>query len=576
MHQRLAQLWASLGDLAPLFTDRHRWPSSRPWVRLGFELQGLLVFAFAFGFHAYFAPHGVDPHHDGIMFKPALDVSQGAVVFRDTFTQYGAATVLLQAAALKLFGAKMIVIKLQTALMYGIAFYFFWRVWCRLVPSLVATLVCLVGTLLGPDAIAMFLPWSSIYALVFQSLALFWSVRYFERGRDRELFYAGAAAALAFWCRQPVGAFLAGGLLVALVLIALHVTPNCAKAPRGIALRIVLGNTRIVRAVEVVALFGGGLLLVNAVALLYLAEFGALGDWWKQSIVFAQLWSSSAGGGHSVKAIIACLFPGGHLLIWCLMAVVTATQAMRATATFLDPKVVLETPRAATVLLASTVAVTSWLQYYPVACNYHCYFAGIPLFGVFAYAFYSSHRSASKIVRSLVVMCVVGIVFYNDVDVRVKEIDAHVASQNVPVKSIPALRGMRVTPADAQCYDALGELLAAYLKVHPAGTIVTTTGHGLFPALHEEQARYHPMYMSWESITPISRIYPDVDEARNRYVAAKSPMVIGPAEVSATHVRVGHISWQWVGYDVHVPKDVHPTEFLVCDVSGTISRRPIE
>ena len=43
---------------------------------------------------------GVDAHHDGIMLKPALDVLAGQVLFRDTFTQYGALTTYLQAAAL--------------------------------------------------------------------------------------------------------------------------------------------------------------------------------------------------------------------------------------------------------------------------------------------------------------------------------------------------------------------------------------------------------------------------------------------------------------------------------------------
>lgn len=555
-----------------LLGSRRRWSSKRLWAQLGLLLQGVFVFAFSLAYHAYFAPYGVDPHHDGIMFKPALDVSQGAMVFRDTFTQYGGVTVLLQALALKLFGASMLVIKLQTALMYAIAFFVFWRVWCRLIPSYVATLVCVVGTLTSPDAIAMYLPWSSIYALVFQSLALLWAIRYYELGRARELLYAGAAAALAFWCRQPVGAFLAGGLLVALVLIALHTGPNYAQPPRPYSLRGVVGSRRIARVLEVGVAFGGGLLLVNALILSWLATYGALGDWWKQSIVFAQLWSSSAGGGHSLPAILGCLFPGGHLLIWCLMAVVVAVQAMRATSPFLDPKSKLGNPRAVAVLLASTVAVTSWFQFYPVACNYHCYWAGVPMFGVFAYAFYSSHESTSKVLRSLVVTFVVGVVFYNDVDLRLNSAESHVKSQNTPVTGIVTLRGMRVPPADAASYAALQTLLDAYLRVHPNGTIVTTTGHGLFPALNVTQARYHPMYMSWPNISPI---YPTADAARDKYVREKLPMVIGAANLAATHVRAGHLSWQGVGYDINVPKDVRPTESVWCNVSGNCVRTPI-
>jgi hypothetical protein len=51
-----------------------------------------------------FARLGIDPHHDGIMLKPALDVLAGETLFRDTFSQYGLGTTYMQAAALWLFG----------------------------------------------------------------------------------------------------------------------------------------------------------------------------------------------------------------------------------------------------------------------------------------------------------------------------------------------------------------------------------------------------------------------------------------------------------------------------------------
>src|SRR5664280_927594 len=208
-------------------TNKNEWTSRGAWGRRSIYFQGLLVFVTMFGFHAVLARHGVDPHHDGIMFKPALDVAQGKMVFRDTFTQYGGVTVLMQAAAIKLFGEYLLVIKLQTALMYGASIFLFWRVWSRLMPSWLATFVCIVATLMAPDTIALgSLPWSSVYSLFFQSLALLCAVRYVEHGRERELVFAGAAAALAFWCRQPVGVFLAAGMFIALTIIFLRMTPT--------------------------------------------------------------------------------------------------------------------------------------------------------------------------------------------------------------------------------------------------------------------------------------------------------------------------------------------------------------
>ena len=53
---------------------------------------------------SFFSLLGIDAHHHGVMFKSALDVANGQMLFRDTFTPYGAMTILLQALVLKVFG----------------------------------------------------------------------------------------------------------------------------------------------------------------------------------------------------------------------------------------------------------------------------------------------------------------------------------------------------------------------------------------------------------------------------------------------------------------------------------------
>src|SRR5258708_16448162 len=69
------------------------------------------------------APLGVDQHHDGIMLKPALDVLSGQVMFRDTFTQYGALTTYLQEVALSI-PTTLLVMRLMTVMAYGAALLF--------------------------------------------------------------------------------------------------------------------------------------------------------------------------------------------------------------------------------------------------------------------------------------------------------------------------------------------------------------------------------------------------------------------------------------------------------------------
>ena len=74
-------------------------------------LTAILTFAVTL----YFGLYGCDPHHDGVMFEAALKVAHGAVLFRDTFTQYGALAVWYDALFIKLFGDSMASIQIAAA-----------------------------------------------------------------------------------------------------------------------------------------------------------------------------------------------------------------------------------------------------------------------------------------------------------------------------------------------------------------------------------------------------------------------------------------------------------------------------
>src|SRR3954468_13220014 len=75
-----------------------------------------------------FARIGVDPHHDGIMLKPALDVLAGQTLFRDTFMQYGALTCYLQVVALWI-QPTLLCLKLMTAAAYVATLLVLYATW---------------------------------------------------------------------------------------------------------------------------------------------------------------------------------------------------------------------------------------------------------------------------------------------------------------------------------------------------------------------------------------------------------------------------------------------------------------
>ena len=73
---------------------------------------------------------GVDPHHDGIILKTALDVLSGQVLFRDTFNQYGALSAYLHALALRV-SPTLYSMQIMTVGAYAVSLIFFYGIWRR-------------------------------------------------------------------------------------------------------------------------------------------------------------------------------------------------------------------------------------------------------------------------------------------------------------------------------------------------------------------------------------------------------------------------------------------------------------
>ena len=157
------------------------------------------------------ASMGVDPHHDGVMLKPALDVLSGQVLFRDTFTQYGALTTYLQVLALWI-QPSLLSLRLLTLVAYALTLFFLYAGWRLILPRSLTVFACGLFVLFIPvyekDWLGqywMLLPWSSVYAMMFQSLGLYALFRVI-RGEQplRWGLILGVACACVFWCRQPV------------------------------------------------------------------------------------------------------------------------------------------------------------------------------------------------------------------------------------------------------------------------------------------------------------------------------------------------------------------------------------
>jgi hypothetical protein len=245
-------------------------PQARPdgWTA---ALLGVAVFLL----FAPFALRGVDLHHDGLMFKTALDSARGKMLFNETFAQYGAFTSWLQAALLRLFGEQLRVLKLTAVACYAMTASLYYLLWRRelSLPRPVALAAVGVWSLFAYffDSDWSMLPWSSAFALVIQAL-VFGAV-----ARERA-WLAGLLCGAGYLFRQPVGVAMLGGVLMCFAFLS---------SPRTWG-----------RCLRQTALALAGFVVVLGVFLAREAWIGAWDQWLFQNWTFPRLMADRLGSYH--------------------------------------------------------------------------------------------------------------------------------------------------------------------------------------------------------------------------------------------------------------------------------------
>lgn len=424
-----------------------------------------------------FASLGVDVHHDGVMLKPACDVAGGAVLFRDTFSQYGPATTLFHAALIRLFGAELRIIRFATIGAYCCSMFFMCLFWRYLLPRALVVVavvwVCCLVYFFRPGMVVH--PWSSSLALCFQAAAL-WLLAVGGRSgavatRRFVFLLAGAAVSLVFWFRQPVGAALAiSGALVPVVAWYSY----RRQSGESLSIAALLGRNQFLRAY----IIGGG--SVAACFLMWMFFSGCLADWYVQNVVWPRRF---AAGYLSIGRLYRCFFASGmqlylptaflsmlclsiaqgsglsrfgrYLLQICSCVVWYMVLWFRPEAFTFD-SLSKWIPLASGVLLVLTwcrldsrrvsvtdlalvvAALSSWAQYYPVPCIRHKFWGVFPIVGVFFYLLHLNVR-AGGLQKAAVLLLVVSSVAVQ----RFEEAKSHL-SMAAPARTVDGpLFGMR-------------------------------------------------------------------------------------------------------------------------------------
>ena len=455
----------------------------------------------------YFSTIGVDTHHDGILLKPALDMVSGKILFKETFTQYGALTTIIQALALKLFGSYLITIRLLTAFFYALISLLLYFIYKRFLPKLILFISLLIWLLMAPYYIWVFLPWSSIYALFFQLLTTYLLIIFFEKKAQKYFILASISTALIFWCRQPVGVF---------TFIAINVY-----------FTYIFFNKQIKKQIFSKYLFEFFFInfLVHFVFIIYFMLNHSLIDWWKQSISFAFYWSKAYSVKFSLIFMIKNLLPFtsySPLSIWTLIPISTLLLLITNNKNKLLSLVVF-------------IGLASWLQYYPKEDIRHNYWGAtlmIPLFCLFIYQlsqqFILSNFNLHKNLVIYFSVLIIIIIFLPDISHRVESGLSKLNASYQYLEKPAVLKGMKMGPDEADLYQNMSQEITNYFEKNPQGNVVTNLSEALYLTFDSRIYNIQPLYVDWGSLGDV--IYPDFTNILNDYLEREKPLLISFSE----------------------------------------------
>jgi hypothetical protein len=519
----------------------------------------LLGFAMTVAVFLPFARLGIDPHHDGVMLKPALDVYSGQRLFGDTFSMYGALSTYAQVFFLWAMGKTLLSIKVGTVLSYGLTASVLSLAWRRFLPlSLVvlSLVVCLIlPNFFDYSPVHIMLPWSSVYAMVFQALGLLYLLKTIDGSSMGNSFIAGASAALVTWCRMPVGVFHTAACAAFLALM-LYSSPDRK------------------RYAKVSVVFLAGTLLVHGLFFAHLWATDSLTDWYLQNIRFPAIWAeleSQAGDRSSlrwiiliVKRVLSNLFSlgsysgslGMRVSAWVitvlpLVAMIVLPRVRRLArqrhtpndrnaagwlvvpliifcgigATFMDdwtlslwvlavPVVILTCTLMTTVLYVwkrepqtavdarppialacAFLSLASWMQYYPIADPRHFFWALMPMIGTFTYFLFLTARGRILPVTVALLILAVPLCVTRT---RQAVVVAQSRFWTIPDGSV--LAGMAVPEADAQTWSDLLEAVRKQLEESPNVPLLSEGPDALWGCLVRNLRNATPFYINWDHI----------------------------------------------------------------------------
>lgn len=436
----------------------------KDWIYL--FILCLIVFSVSM----FFSLFGEDAHHEGIMLKNAIDIANGKLLYRDSYTQYGALMTYIQAFFVLVFGQKMWAINLSAAFFLTMSFvvqYLLVKRYTSEVCSFWGNLLILGTAYFYGE---QFFSWSSIYALFFLMMTMYCSVLFVENQREIYLVLGGIFTACAFWCRQPVGIVS----ILAVILLTCY-------------FRVVLKMKELTK---YFCIFAGMTMVTFMVFLLPYILSRGVEEWWIQFMQNAYTFMQSSVALSSdaviekpvrfffVKVLAKCLFPylGYHqygLVMWTAVPIINLILLLISSSKILKFSFKKEKDKREIEIVCIIVfALASWHQYFPVPTNEHFFWGGFPMLGVAIIVFYLLylHLLQKKqvivqllVITSMMVLCISQLVL--NFDAAVEKIETHTYMVNDA--HYPYMEGIRLSKEEALFYTDFGNIVYELEEKYP-------------------------------------------------------------------------------------------------------------
>jgi hypothetical protein len=473
---------------------------------------------FAFAYH--FAFLDVDFHHDGILLMPGVDLQQGLMPFRDSYQQYGLGESLLSWLVVSVFGRSILGLRLCTVAFYSATAFFLWIVWQRLLPAWLATVTCLVWLCLSPYAVWTFLPWPSVHALFFQILAIYCLVRFVELGQSRCLILAGLACGMAWMFRWTVGLCLFVAIVLFLILDRMDLKGAEEKTNAlGIEKSLLAASVGFTAVLGLSFVF---LMLTSAVYDSYLQmmtshalDFGIAESPLKHltRILPFFFWSARCPSPAADMPV-----PGPWAFIPLVCVFMFLLEASKLFGSDFHPS-----RKDRISLLLAVTGLASLLQYYPVPCIRHLFWAATPVFGLMSYGVWRAFTGARPIV-AVVSTLLIGYLFLGGqlLDRVTKAWGRMASASSVDLVAPDFVRGMKVTPHMASELDKLTRKMNELERAYPCKPVVVVHRDAAWNLLPKNAYRFHKVPVYWKT----DRIYPDYGEKLNEIIRRHQPILL--------------------------------------------------